>query len=80
MPLVAVVSSPVSVLHQCRPNPRWFPSFFGYESFNCYVDEDGRTTCGQRACPECGSPAVTVTELVGGLERGTCECGEEWRA
>ena len=45
---------------------------------SCLVDEDGWAECGERACPTCGSPAVSVTELVGGLEWGRCECGFEW--
>ena len=46
----------------------------------CIVTEDGWAECGERACPECGGPAVQVTVSAQGLEWGRCECGEEWRA
>ena len=71
MPMVAVVSAVVHI--------RRYRGSSHLEG-SCIVDEDGWTSCGERACPECGSPAVTVTELVGGLERGSCECGEVWNA
>ena len=83
--VVAIAGEPVRVL---RVQGGYLPMvevvtgvvvWHGCTSPDCYVDEDGWTTCGERACPECGSPAVTVTELADGTEFGTCECGEVWQ-
>lgn len=48
---------------------------------DCYVDPEGETTCGTRACPECASQNLVTTPMwVGTIEYGCQECGYTWAA
>ena len=73
------MSAPVAVQH-VRSSPFRNAGDVCRFRDGCFVTEDGWAECGERACPECGSPAVHVTALADGTEHISCECGEVWRS